>query len=526
MSCQTEIRVALRSPWDVPLTLLIVLGYGTLGLVYLCWVWSADIGDLFGDGSIYMLMARHFSPFYAHSEVLTEAVAGVTYPPLFPLLIGLLGGSMLAGHLLVAAALLASFWCLYQWLRDEGVGRIASACAVAVFALRPGTYFLALKIYTENPYLLFSLIAILAESRADKSRPALRWAAAAAVAAASLTRTAALPLLAAFILRMLLRRPRQWIGLVALSAVPFAAWAIWSLLHRAGIYGYFDQLHGAYHRDPLAALTDQLKIESRRIWVAWLQTWLGGDRSSVVPAYLIVAFGALGLIACARRLLSLRFDAIYVAIYLVLLLLWPYPFEAERLSYVVVPVLMVQALSLLNFVPDRYAARPVTALIVGMLLLAVLPALFLTAHRFMDPLPPQLAGARHTEPYYAADPRIAMQAARIYGASLDVLGRAAGIVGERECIFGTRNNLVTLYSGRNSDVPPGDSATQDAFEQGIGRCRFAFLLAYTSPNFAEALYPLGRLGERANLVDADSSRIGADVSIFAGLVEIAPRRHD
>ncbi len=322
--------------------MLVMLGYLGLCLAYAVWVWSDEISDLIGDSAMYMLMARTLSPFYPHSDVLALAVHGTMYPPLFPIVIGLLGGSKLAAHLVPAFTLLAAIWCFYSWMRHEGLGRPVSAWLAAIFALMPGTYLLTLNIWTENPYLLLSFIAILALNCADdsaKPRPGLLWIAAVAVAVAALTRAAALPLLAAFIIHLLLRRPRHWLGLVLTRALPFVVWVAWSKLHQTGI---------------------------------------------------------LCLVACLRRLLQLRFDAIYASVYMPLLLVWPFPAEATRLSYALIPVLLVETFSMVRALGTRQAliARMHPVSILGALTLAILPALLLTLHRFLEPLPQELAPSR------------------------------------------------------------------------------------------------------------------------------------
>ncbi|MBV8063534.1 MAG: hypothetical protein JOY51_08060, partial [Nevskia sp.] len=114
--------------------------YAVLCLAYLLWGYADDLTDLGGDSAMYVLMARQLSPFHTASTVLTEAVRSAAYPPLFPLLIGLCGGGMLAGHLLAVACLLAALPVLFLWLRSEGLAAGSGLWLTAVFALMPGTY--------------------------------------------------------------------------------------------------------------------------------------------------------------------------------------------------------------------------------------------------------------------------------------------------------------------------------------------------------------------------------------------------
>lgn len=504
---------------------LAVCGYICLCLVYFIWAWSDEISDLGGDSAMYMLIARHFSPFYPASLVLSTAVQGTVYPPLFPFLIGLLGGSMLAAHLLVAAALLASLPCLYAWLRREGLEPPASVWTVAIFALMPGTYFLALNIWTENLYLLLSLIAILAENHAGTSgngRPTLRWIAAAAVAAATLTRAAALPLLAAFVIRLLVTRPRRWPWLVVASTAPFALWSAWGMLHRSGISGYLSQWSASYGHHPLAAMAAQMSLESRLLAFSWLQAWLG--QHEAVPALSLLCLVTVVAIICLfgwlRRLTGLHFDAIYVALYALLLLVWPYPGEAGRLGYVLIPVLLVQGVLLLRFIESKlgkHVAHHLPALFLGAFTFAILPTLFLTTRRFSEPLPPGLEAGRRIAEYYQDKRPFALYYAEELTGTLKGLRDVNLVVPNSECIFATKPSLVALYADRISYIPPLSSASGEQFEHDMGKCRYAYLVSGTSTTFRQPMYPLDRLGERAQplyvITDSDGFK-------FAILVEI------
>ena len=496
-----------------------------LSVAYFIWGWSNDISDFQGDSSVYMLAARYFSPFWPSSPVFAEFAKNMAYPPLFPLLIGLLGGSLLAGHLLVIVTLLAGILCLYAWLRLEGLAAATSACACLVFALMPGTYLQALNIWTENPYLFLSLLAIVLETRAEmagSNRPALRWGASIATAAAGLIRAAALPLMCAHTIRLAIIRPRHWGALITAIWAPFALWVTWGKFHRPPGLGYAAQWASSYAHDPIGTMIHQIGTEITLVLRSWAQAWLA-DGSGGSLHYVILAAGATCGLGCLWRLAKLRFDALYVALYAILLLVWPFPAEARRLSYVLIPPLLVQGLLLLHGLgrKRRESGKALfPALLLGALAVAILPSLILTLHRFNEPLLPELAAARHIEDWYGDDSEKASNSARSFTLILGDLHHTEELVPDSECIFAIKPSVISLYLDRLSYTPPPISADTDAFERGIKKCKYAYLLTYISPSFAEPYYPLNRLNGRISPLSVAEDGEGTQKKTFSALVEI------
>ena len=504
----------------------LLVGFVCLSVAYFIWGWSNEVSDFQGDSSVYMLAARYFSPFWPSSPVFAEFTKNMAYPPLFPLLIGLLGGSLLAGHLLVIATLLAAILCLYAWLRLEGLAAGTSACACLVFALMPGTYLQALNIWTENPYLFLSLLAIVLENRAaaaGSNRPALWRGASVAIAAAGLVRAAALPLMLAYTIRLAMIRPRQWHYMIAAICVPFALWATWGKFHRPPGLGYAAQWSSSYARDPFGTMFHQIGTETALVLHSWAQAWLA-DGSGGNLHYFVIAAGVTCGVGCLWRLVKLRFDALYVALYTILLLVWPFPAEARRLSYVLIPPLLAQGLLLLQTLGLRNRGESgrtfFPALLLGALAVAILPSLILTLHRFNEPLPPELGAARHIEDWYGDDLQKAINSTHSFTSILADLHHSSELVPDNECIFAIKPSVISLYSDRLSYTPPPISASDDAFESGIKKCKYAYLLTYISPSFAEPYYPLNRLNGRISPLSVAEDGEGAHKKTFSALVEI------
>lgn len=494
-----------------------------LAATYIGWGWSNELTDLGNDSAGYMLAAQYFSPFQAESAVLTSYSETVFYPTLFPLVVGLFGGTLFAGHMVVISCLLGTFACLYVWMRQESATVWTAALTSFVFAAMPGTYSQALLILTENCFLLLSLLAILAVARAERNdeRSSRFWAlAAAAVAAAPLVRVAGLPLVLAFVSVLTLRRPQRWPWLAVVATSPFPAWMIWSQLTQAGVGTYTAHWAQMYAQDPLGVLIAHLRIETLSLLRAWISAWVG--QGYYAPIQLVVVallMGILCLVGWIARLMRLKFDALYVAIYGVVLLAWPHPEEAQRYAYVIFPVLLAHGALLLTAAGGLPLRAP--ALLLCVAAISLVPRLSMTVQRFADVLPPDLVAARRMSPWYLDDREQALRTVRIMLAIQRDFARTADYVPPGECVFCIKPAIMTLYSGRTSHTPPPTTTDDDAFERGISRCRFAYLNAGISPSFRQSLYPMDRLGDRARILFVTLPIPGDTETIAGMLVEIA-----
>ena len=118
---------------------LLASGFFVLCVVYYFWGWSHVLGDLGGDNAYYLLTARHFSPWSTHSDVATYFATHSQYPPLYPLVLAILGGgeSLLVAHLITVTCLLLTFVVFYTWLRMLDVP-VLVACKI--ISLQPGGF--------------------------------------------------------------------------------------------------------------------------------------------------------------------------------------------------------------------------------------------------------------------------------------------------------------------------------------------------------------------------------------------------
>lgn len=489
---------------------------------YVVLSWSHHVATLGGDSAQYLLAAQYFSPYQPNSAAVDFYSKLIIYPPLFPWILGLIGAgeSILVAHLFVAACVLGSIAALYGFLRIEALPPRRAAVAAMLFGLLPGTLLMSLDVWTENLYLLLSLLALLGASRAEKRGETGNWVlSATAVGLAGLTRAAAVPLLAAFCLHLLIRRPWRWPALMALALLPFCIWVVIGSAGQTGIGGYTDHLLNRYGDAAWTQFLGYALTELRALLDAWLFAWLLEGRNPAL-VWIVLGFGVLCLTAAAIRLVRLRFDAIYVTLYLGMLMVWPHPEEALRYGYVLLPVLMAQGLVLLHAMWPvalrRYAWVPVL-----LLALAVLPSLALMVQRFTEPLPSDAAAGKRTWGWFRGNRVEARQGALEHARTLAHLAELGQVVPPEDCVFSIKPPLVMLYASRVSKPPPKSSVSESRFKEEISHCGFAHVVPFGSPNFAEPFYPLERLGARAQPVLVQSLQSGADSPVVSVLLRLS-----
>lgn len=471
-----------------------------IGVFYLIWTWSSELGSFGGDNAIYLLTAEYFSsasPQFAERYANTSA-----YPPLFPLLLAIFGGAsnLLVAHIITTVCLLVAVVAFYCWLVAIGFSRLQAYSLSVLFALLPGTYIHSLEILSENFYLALSLFSLWAAVKSEKSGD-WRWLLACAgfVSAATLTRTAGLALLAAFILYLIVHRSaKSWL----LTAIALLPGLIFQFIKRDGD-SYILSLMKAYSVGSAPALWTQWEIHIRLLGYGWITSFAQYWSLPVVIA--VCLFGVICLAGLFYRLRSGRLDALYGAFYLLLILLWPFPDEAPRFMLVLLPVLIGQAFWLLNRLPRLPARRKHAAAVLTIAVLAVivLPQWISNLQRFMHPLPPDLAAFKRSSSWYHRDYAVALREIYYNMRLTQGLKGARDNVPEGECIYSIKPSTVAFFSRRHSVAPPGSASSPEEFHKTIeeGKCKYFFFLRGASPSFNTRFYPLERMGGKIKILE-------------------------
>jgi hypothetical protein len=485
-----------------------LLFFGGLAALYAIWCWSTELGDFGGDNAYYLLTARHYSLWLGPSDVAAHFAVRSPYPPLFPILLALTGGgaSLLAAHLAVAAGWVFAIVVFYLWLDALGFDRLTATAGAVLFGLLPDVLLEALSVHSEALYLPLTLVTLWTVARYERhGKQTDLYVAVATIALATLTRSAGVSLLVAFGAYLVVYRPKGFGWLLGIAVAPMVAW---SLISPSRAQGYVAQLMDRYGSDLLGALVAQISVGARALWYGWIQVFGAGHTAMVV----LSVMGLVCIAGMLHRIWRWKLDGLYAGAYLLLILLWPFPAETQRLVLVIVPVLLTQALLLLSTVPvvtsRGWVVHHRQVLALAPLLILVVPELALGVQRFTRPLPDDLAPYRQALSWYGAPPREAID---------DLISRAAVAqhlrtldkwMGPGECVYGMKPSIVGFYSGRISFPPPSARLNDEEFQIAVrtGPCKYFYVMGYISPSFPTPYYPAMRLGDSLRTLSESTSR--------------------
>jgi hypothetical protein len=456
-----------------------------LALAAGCCAWVASAPPVVGwftDALQYLIYADFFTadpPAYARAMF-----AESRFPPGFPLWLSVFGAGLDAPQRALYASL-AAWWlaCLVSWAWYRAVlpGVAWAAVALVGWMATAGALTLWLDPLSESLFLAILLASAWASTSARLGPllvpalvgilPLVRSAGAACVIAALVwlwTRPAGS-----------VRRP--WLG-VALLLVPGLAWAVFRTLSPVrGAYGEVLPRMLDVFGDP-ATLSGSLvhALASASLLVT-------GPHAGVL-GWILVPVGLLCVVGLARRLRELRFDALVVAAYLPLAVVWPYPAETERLLLVMLPLVPVLVAAALDGLRGP-TARLFGAMAAVSWLLAAGPGLLLISHRAVLPLDPELEQSRRTTAYMrAADDRDAIHAAEVLTRFMHVVEALPSTVPSGACVATVYHELVWAYGRRAVATQPLPAQASAAAASSIAGCDYVLTWALPTDT-APPLHP-------------------------------------
>lgn len=339
---------------------------------------SGQLSGFADDGPIYLIMAQVFAGNAANDGVMTAAYAYRALPPGFPLLLSVLPGDVVINaHRLIVLELCAALVLLYGFYLHLCARAWHAAVLLLIFCSLPGVWLELLKIMAENQYLLLSLAILLLAKRNnnDWRRQALIGL---LLAALILTRSIGITLLAAYVIRLAFSRDRQLLATRPLAALVIALLlpiTTWILLRPDANVSYARDLIQLLTMDsPIAAVQTNVRNMAIGAVSGWAHHFLLFWQDNTSPNVLLVlALGLLAMVGWGLRWREL--DAIYVACYGVVLMLWPYPEEADRFIYPLLPLFLLYAYLALRRLTKkwRFANAPILILF-GLSLASSAPA--------------------------------------------------------------------------------------------------------------------------------------------------------
>lgn len=479
----------------------LLLALAVLAPLYLVLTCTSELGDLSGDATAYMIMARHYSGSHTAASAVDLSSIFSRFPPLYPIVLARLHVAMnlLQAHALSTGLVLAGFVALYELLCAQGLLSAEAALLTLLFAMLPGSWLQAMSLQSEALFLPLSycgLLCITLYMKQDK--PQYLYGAALAIGAAILTRSIGLALLPPMALPILLGRWRPTLLSMFAAVIPVA---LWNLLHRAGI-SYGNSLFTQYGSDPWHTLLLQIGTNLTALRDGFADNLTVGG----TPRPGIDFLATLVLVATLYRSARLKPDAVYIVVYLVIVTIWPFAqADARRYLWPVLSLLIAQPVILLARAAEGRLAHRQAMLgaLSALLLLGSLPAIALASQRFRWADTSGVPGARSIRYwYYTQDLSQAYRRTAEEALIVGMLKDLGQEVPRGQCVIAVRSDLITYFADRLSTPPPTEQTQPPDFERALNQwgCRYVFMTSGTYPEYPTPLYPLSRLSH-ASVID-------------------------
>lgn len=355
---------------------------------YLLWffndfAWFDGLTSIANDSVNYLVMARHYSPWFDETPAIASAWRYEDFPIFFPLVLALTGAShsIYWAHVLVSLFSLASLPLLYLFARKKLKSGVYAILVVLITGLSAGYIFAAQGILSESLYFFLSLLILMQINRKDGRYHAVLTGV--LLALLLLTRTIGMAMALALAMTLLIdyiRDKRLSVNKVTALIIACIVYACFKLtLGPETTSHYYDVLRvGVAGDKDIAALFTNNLLGLMDAWrTYWLIYWHDG---TWLLQSLVLALGALFIVAPAI-VIYFRSDNVvawYALIYLSVIVVWPHPGQMVRLLMPVIPVLLVVSVQAVLVLVDRRNPGAVTnkAITVALVsfLLVILPA--------------------------------------------------------------------------------------------------------------------------------------------------------
>ncbi|MGE0485519.1 MAG: hypothetical protein AB7Q81_15350 [Gammaproteobacteria bacterium] len=462
---------------------------GAAAFAFFAW-WSARddfLGNL-SDGDVYVLVADLFSPWRDTPHALgTTLFADFPFPPLFPALLGLLGGGSAwpAATYLATSALLALMLVVVRaWLAGLlGSATLASAATLLLAAL-PGTLLLAFNVVSEPLYVAVSIAAVGTFAAARNPRT---WLVAAILGGlAVLARSAGIALVAAALVA-LVRAPGWRVRLGAALALvgPGLAWSAW----RASLATRVDYLDSIAAGDAAAtAARLAAVIAFNAVHAAGAASELfAANPGPAARAVLVIGAAVAGAVWLAR-LRQGALDALYFGAYLAMILAWPHPGHMARFLWVLLPIALAYLLLGSAWLArGGDLTRPLQAVTLLALALVATPTTLGMFTEVWQAAGTDAAWVRSPQWHAAGGAAKARAVLRPLGDIVEAMQGIDQHVPPGACVSTIERARVALHGHRRAFELPPSGSSDETLRHALRQCPWVFMIA--ARQWPDAGYP-------------------------------------
>ena len=474
--------------------------------------WQGEVVGLVADDAVYVLLADYFSPY---SQQLRHGAAFVSrhgvFPPGYPLFLALLGADsqhLYYAHVLTTFVILAACWACARYLLSTGTAFALAMAYLAVFFFLPRTLLQHIELLSEPLYLLLSMLALLTCEKLREGRDSYGVCCVAVlICLATLTRTAGIALLVAFIFWQLFSagRNRVWMAWL-LAIIPLLIWEALKPIVYAQPKGYSQDFLNTYHLYDLDALLQQLARNFSALWAGWRQYLDVNTQLSSLPAAILLPLCVVP--ALLVRLKQFCLDAIYFVLYLGMILMWPHPDHMARFLYPVVPLGLCYVLLSIGFLREKRWRAYLHAMTLGLTLLAAAPSTAQILYKSIARDDAVLGGYGKTHILYRniESLRTIENNVRILRELAKAMQISGTLVPTGECVYATHFEMF-MYFGRHYARPITETDVRNKALVNSPKCHYLLVNWSSSHPYFKPGYPLAETPLNYSILYQHSTRL-------------------
>jgi hypothetical protein len=228
-------------------------------------------------------------------------------------------------------------------------------------------------------------------------------------------------------------------------------------------------------------------------WALQLQFNDSLNNRTFILAILILITASYSLY---KRFICLSLDALYIFIYLGIIIVWNAPDQNIRFLNVITPFIlfyMQTTISLLLKSGNKKLSNFVNLSFPSLIVIIILPCLIFMTGRLATSPGKYVQHFSNDRYWLTGQDTEKMYKYLIFKKRLiESAIKIKEIVPEEECIYSIHQELVMFYSRRISVVPPLKHVNQEAFIEEITQCSYMFIVGIPHKHH-ESLYPVDRV---------------------------------
>jgi hypothetical protein len=335
----------------------IILIVGVLGYKFAV---SDRLAGFSDDSATYLIMADVFSPYSNTPETFIRSYQNHYLPPGFAWVLAIFGGSSsiaISHSIVLSECLLALIFC-YLFFRNI-LGPFKAVYPLVLFVCIPGMWIQMLKIMSENQYMAITigfLYLIQYVMQKEVLKKECFFSIGLILSFLILTRNIGISMVIAYIIwRSLSNRhincKNEFIITLVGILIPHI---LWFIIKPDISYSYLDHLFAFQSSNsPFFTLIETVYGNILALYNGWRTNLILIYQEGDVFGEIIIGVAALlAIIGWITRFKQL--DALYVAIYIAILMVWPFPYEMDRFIYPVMPLLLLYILLGVKKISEKY----------------------------------------------------------------------------------------------------------------------------------------------------------------------------